>query len=262
MSAGAFMNFVLAFLVFLIIIFVQGFTVPEVRDTIAGSPAEQGGLVAGDRITHVNGSRVRLYEDFIFELSSSGGQAMDLRVERDGQSRTLRITPMVDEYGNYKLGFYPGARIGLFGDLPEGFSRVGFFEGVGTAFGRITSTIKMTVVGIYRLITRQNAGIEMTGMIGIASQINDAYETSLADGVYYVVINMLSICAFISANLGIMNLLPLPALDGGRLVFLFYEGIRRKPVPPEKEGTVHFVGLILLLVLAVFIAYQDIVKLL
>jgi regulator of sigma E protease len=120
----------------------------------------------------------------------------------------------------------------------------------------------MTVVGIYRLITGQNAGIEMTGMIGIASQISEAYETSLADGIYYVVLNMLSICAFISANLGIMNLLPLPALDGGRLVFLFYEGIRRKPVPPEKEGTVHFVGLILLLVLAVFIAYQDIVKLL
>jgi regulator of sigma E protease len=262
MVSGAFMNFLLAFLVFLALNFISGFAVPEVRATLEGSPAQQGGLVAGDRITHVNGDRVWLYEDFIFELTTGGGKPMDLRVNRGGQVINLRITPMVDANGDYKLGFYPGVRAGLFGDVPEGFSRVGFFEGVATAFNWIPTTIKMTVVGIYRMVTGQGGGIEMSGMIGIASDINTIYESTLADGVVTMLLNMLGICGLISANLGIMNLLPLPALDGGRLVFLIYEGIRRKPVSPEREGTVHFVGFILLMVLAVFIAYQDILKLL
>jgi len=99
--------------------------------------------------------------------------------------------------------------------------------------------------------------------VGIVNMTNDTYEQTVEDGggAMDVFLNMLVIGVLLSANLGVMNLLPLPALDGGRLVFLFIEAIRRKRVPPEKEGMVHFVGIILLLALMAFVMFNDIMKL-
>ena len=99
---------------------------------------------------------------------------------------------------------------------------------------------------------------DISGPVGIVNAIGETYETSRQDGAFYVWLNMLNISILLSANLGVMNLLPLPALDGGRLVFLFLEVIRRgKKVAPEKEGMVHFVGLMLLMALMVFVMFND-----
>ena len=91
--------------------------------------------------------------------------------------------------------------------------------------------------------------------------VGDIYEEAEPAGLSAIVLSMLDIAILISANLGVMNLLPLPALDGGRLVFLIIEAVRRKPVSPEKEGMVHFVGFALLMVLMVFVLYNDIMRL-
>jgi regulator of sigma E protease len=88
--------------------------------------------------------------------------------------------------------------------------------------------------------------------------IGETYEESRTDGWYYVMLNMMNISILLSANLGVMNLLPLPALDGGRLLFLFLEVIRRKRIDPDKEGMVHFAGFMLLMLLMVFILFNDI----
>lgn len=98
----------------------------------------------------------------------------------------------------------------------------------------------------------------MSGPVGIVKTIGDTYDESLTDGYFYVFLNMLNFAILLSANLGVMNLLPLPALDGGRLVFLIIEAVRGKKVDPEKEGMVHFVGIVLLMGLMVFVMFNDI----
>ena len=98
---------------------------------------------------------------------------------------------------------------------------------------------------------------DISGPVGIVNAIGDTYESSRADGAFYVWLNMLYISILLTANLGVMNLLPLPALDGGRLVFLILEAIRGKGIDPEKEGMVHFVGLMVLMALMVFVMFND-----
>ena len=98
--------------------------------------------------------------------------------------------------------------------------------------------------------------------MGIAQLVGESYDEAEKNyGTPYAILTMLEIIVLLSVNLGIMNLLPIPALDGGRLVFMLVEVIRGKPVPPEKEGMVHFAGLVVLMVLMVFIMYNDIMRL-
>ena len=101
----------------------------------------------------------------------------------------------------------------------------------------------------------------MSGPVGVVDAIGETYEASKEDGAFYVWLNMLNISILLTANLGVMNLLPLPALDGGRLIFLFIEAIRRKRMDPEKEGMVHFIGLMALMVLMVVVMFNDVKKL-
>ena len=100
----------------------------------------------------------------------------------------------------------------------------------------------------------------MSGPVGIVTVVDDAYKNSLPGGIEVVILNLMNICILVTANLGIMNLLPIPALDGGRLVFLALEAVRGKRIPPEKEGMVHFAGFALLMILMVVVMYNDIVR--
>lgn len=260
MVAGAAMNFLLAFVIFLALVLLAGYPLPTVHSVIDGSPAAAAQLQNGDRITHINGARIRLYEDLLFALSYDGHQPMEVRLIRDNQSMTVTVTPFVDANGEYKIGFYPDSRLGLLAESTDGYSRVGLTDSIATAFNRIIFYIKSTAVGLVRLITRQSGLAGVAGPIGFFGVIDESYKTTIAQSVLSTVLTMLNLCALLSANLGVMNLLPLPALDGGRLIFLALEAIRRKPVSAEREGTVHFVGFVLLMILAVFIAYQDIIK--
>lgn len=265
MAAGACMNFLLAFVLFLGLIAASGYAELTVRETIDGMPAQAAGLLPGDRLTHLDGKRLLLYEDLSFQMGMSDGRPLTVRLVRDGTLHNISITPARNAAGEYRIGIYPRFRAGLFAGLfgdAGGLERVGLLGSVGTAFNRMVFVVKVTGVGLYRLVTRQSNAADMVGPIGIATMVNDTYNATAAVSIWATVVSLVQLCALISANLGIMNLLPLPALDGGKLVFLLYEAVRRKPVPPEREGAVHFVGFVLLMLLAVFIAYQDILKLL
>ena len=111
------------------------------------------------------------------------------------------------------------------------------------------------------LVTGQLGIKDMSGPVGIVSAVDSVYQASAPSGIAAVILNMLNFGVLVTANLGIMNLLPIPALDGGRLVFLIIEAVRRKRVPPEKEGMVHFAGFAALMVLMVVVMFNDIVKL-
>ena len=118
-----------------------------------------------------------------------------------------------------------------------------------------------TIDSLKMLFTGQVTINDMSGPVGVVDAIGTTYEQSKSDGIYYVWLNMLNISILLSANLGVMNLLPIPALDGGRLVFLIIEAVRRKRIDPEKEGMVHFVGLMALMLLMVVVMFNDVRKL-
>ncbi len=111
------------------------------------------------------------------------------------------------------------------------------------------------------LVTGKVSLNELSGPVGIVKTIGDTYDASKQDGIFYIFLSMLNFSILLSANLGVMNLLPLPALDGGRLIFLILEAVRKKRVDPEKEGMVHFVGIMILMGLMVLVMFNDIRKL-
>ena len=119
-----------------------------------------------------------------------------------------------------------------------------------------------TVNSLKMLVTGRVSVNDMSGPVGIVTTVANVYDQSRADGFYYVFLNMLNIGILLSANLGVMNLLPIPALDGGRLVFLVIELIRGKKVDPNREGMVHFIGLMCLFGLMILIMMNDVRKLL
>ena len=120
--------------------------------------------------------------------------------------------------------------------------------------------VKATYKSLLMLLQGQASKDDVSGPIGIAQFVGDTYDEVKDYGISSVVFTMMNIIILLSVNLGIMNLLPLPALDGGRLVFMFLEVIRGKPVSPEKEGLVHFAGLVVFMILMVFVMYNDIMK--
>ena len=132
---------------------------------------------------------------------------------------------------------------------------------IKNSFFEIKYWISTTLQSLGNLVTGQLNMNDLSGPVGIVKTIGDTYTESKTDGIFYVFLNMLNMAILLSANLGVMNLLPLPALDGGRLVFFIIEAIRGKRMDPQKEGMVHYVGLILLMVLMVVIMGNDIRKL-
>ena len=271
MFAGSFMNFVLAFVILSIIAGVTGIYTTTLRGVVPGSPAETAGLTPGDRIIMLNGSRIFLWDDIVFEMAMGYGRPIDIGFVRDGRRHELTLTPAWG--GNrYLIGITPVPRAGLFADVPEGFYRVSIGEILTDGFMRIGFVIRTIVVSLTRIFTAQLGFDQVAGPIGIVNMIEGHYQATVAAAaeaqagtslvVLSLVLSMANLGALISANLGLFNLLPLPALDGGRLVFLTLEAIRRKPIAPEREGMVHLAGFVILIILAVFIAYQDILNML
>jgi len=147
-----------------------------------------------------------------------------------------------------------------FGFTSAGYQKPTLLKALQYGAYEVVFWIETTLDSLKMLITGQIGADQLSGPVGIVNVVGDTYEQTKSYGFLTVFANMLSLAILLSANLGVMNLLPLPALDGGRLVFLIVEAIRGKRVPPEKEGYVHALGMVLLLALMVFVLYNDIVR--
>ncbi len=222
-----------------------------ISEVMEDSAAESAGMKSGDRIVSINGTEVVNSNDISDLIQASNGEEMEIVVERDDNEVTLKVTAKTAHTTYYDYGF----------DLSGERVKVGPLETIGYSFKQVGYWIKQ-VFNSFRLLFTGVASVnDMSGPVGIVSAIGDVVEESKADGAFYVFLNLLNWTIMISANLGVMNLLPIPALDGGRLVFLFIEAVRRKPISREKEGMVHFVGIVLLMILMVVILFNDIRKL-
>ena len=247
-AAGPIFNFILAFFLALFIIGSIGYDEPVLVDVMEGYAAEEAGMQAGDRIVRMNDKNIHVYREVSTYVQFHQGETVTVTYERDGEQHTVVLEPRQGEDGSWLLGFR-GSGIRTKGNILQTI----YYSAYEVKFW-----ISTTIQSLGMLIGGQVGADDISGPVGIVNTIGETYEASRQDGAFYVWLNMLNMSILLSASLGVMNLLPLPALDGGSLVFLFLEVIRRgKKVDPEKEGMVHFVGLMLLMVLMVFVMFND-----
>ena len=255
-AAGPVFNFILAYVLSLFILGSIGYDIPVLLGISDGSPAQEAGLLAGDRITSLNGHRVHFYREILDYATFHEGEPATFgysRQQEDGTviSGSVYVAPALGNSG-YKFGISGSTnyreRTGILGTIRYSAYEVGYW-------------ISVTLQSLRMLVTGKVSVEEVSGPVGVVDVIGDTYEESKSSGVFYIWLNIFNISILLSANLGVMNLLPIPALDGGRLVFLLIEAVRRKRLNPELEGRVHLVGLMALMVLMVLVLFSDIRKL-
>lgn len=254
--AGPGFNFLLAFLLSLIMIACIGYDEPVVTYVTEDGAARAAGMEDGDRIISLDGERIFVYREisnYLYLHPQKATKEIKVVYERDGQKYETSIQPSYDEEaGRYLLGFQRNGKR----------SHAGPLKVLAYSLYEVKYWIQITVDSLGMMLQGQVSANDISGPVGIVSTIGDTYQKSAAISYFAVFINMLNISILLSANLGVMNLLPIPALDGGRLLFLIIELIRGKRADPEKEGMVHFAGLMLLLGLMVLVMFHDIVNLL
>lgn len=216
-------------------------------DVELGFPFYEAGLVPGDVVTSINGTSVVTGRDMVdyFNTNPLTEAPLDITYLRGEEERTARIAPKLVT-DNYSLGLsYNVYR-----------EKVTPWETIKNSFYELKFNINYTIQSLKYLLSGKASINEISGPVGIVSAVSDIVETKEVD-MKYMLLNLANFTTLLSANLGVINLLPFPALDGGRLVFLLIEAIRRKPVPKEKEAIVHLVGLALLMLLMVVVIFND-----
>lgn len=240
LAAGSFMNLLLSVTVFFIIFFfligIPALDTARLGKVFQNSPAEQVGLQAGDEIISINGEQIRQWTEVIEAVNRKPGETIELVVKRNGQ--IIEFSPVVE--------LVPETERGMIGVAPV-VERFQFFNSWRASFDRFSQV----AYSMYQVISGQ-APLDVTGPVGIIIVVGEAAQTGI--------INLLWLTGLISISLGLINLLPLPSLDGGRLLFLLVEAVRGKPLDPEKEGFVHFVGFALLILLILLVTYRDLIR--
>ena len=246
-AAGAVFNFILALIFAVIIVGYTGYDEPVISGVLPGYSAEAEGMQEGDRIVRMNGKKINVWREVTYYNMFHAGETVELVYERDGEKYEVTIVPKQDEDGNYLMGV----------TSPAQYKKANVFTAIQYGVYEVKFWISTTLESLKMLITG-NVGVDqLSGPVGIVDVVDDTYQQSKEYGAVVVLMQMLNIGILLSANLGVMNLLPLPVLDGGRLVFLVIEAIRGKRVAPDKEGMVHFVGMMLLFALMIFVLFND-----
>ena len=250
--AGPVFNLILAWILCMIIIGWTGYRAPVVSSVTDGYSAQEEGIEPGDVIKKIGGKSVHIWNDIsLYNMMHAGTKSVEVKYERDGKDYTVVLEPKQNEGDAFPLLGITGGemvRPGVIGTVRYGAYTVKYW-------------ITYTVDSLKMLISGKVGVKDLSGPVGIVSAVDDVYQEAAPAGMAVVILNLHNIGVLLTANLGVMNLLPLPALDGGRLVFLIIEAVRGKRVPPEKEGMVHFAGFVLLMALMVVIMFNDILKL-
>lgn len=243
--AGPFFNFVFAFIAAILFVGMVGYGTTTIDGFIDNSAAKKAGFKKGDVIYKINDNKTYINDDIFIELFKSKGKSVEIEYKRDGAINKKLFTPMnVD--GNYSMGITIRAK------------RVNFLESFKIGYYKLRNLVNQQVLTFSMLFKGQVKKEQVSGPVGIVNLINQGYTTNSKYGLEGIAKVFLHFVMFLSFNLGVVNLFPIPALDGGRLVFLLIEAIRRKPLNREVEGVIHLVGLGLLMVLMVFLLFNDI----
>ena len=256
-AAGPIFNFILAFVRALCIIGAVGYDKAEITSVEAGMPLAESGFQDGDIITGINGRNIVLNRELTsyLQFHPLSDAPVELTADRNGEEVKAMVTPrlVTNDDGNevYRLGFAYGS----------GRTKVGVWDTIKYSAYEVKFWIWTTVESLGKIISGKVSAKEVAGPVGIIQAVGDVVDQSRPGGIEFVWLNIINFSILITANLGVMNLLPIPALDGGRLLFLIIEAIRRKPLPEKFENYVNLGGFVLLMGLMVVILANDILKL-
>ncbi|MBT9172661.1 MAG: Regulator of sigma-W protease RasP [Syntrophomonadaceae bacterium] len=244
-AAGPLMNFLLAVLLFTLIYFafvgIPVYQSTVIGDVLPGGRAEAVGLQNGDRLLNIAGQNVADWHDLVRVINAHPEQEITIVFQRNDHRQNVQVVPRRDpQTGLGLIGISPQTR--LFAFLPS------LQQGLTHTFGfldLITGSILQMVTG--------RVPPDLVGPVGIIQIVGEVARTGI--------VNLLFLSAIISINLGLLNILPIPALDGSKLIFLLVEALRGRPVDPRKESFIHFVGFALLILLMIIVTYHDLLRL-
>lgn len=242
--AGPFFNIILTVVLLVPVIIYMGTPIPKFDEVMPNSPAQKAGIIAGDTVKSVNGESIESWEELVNTVHNSNGKELKLEIDREGKTQSVNLTPVKNEQGSYQIGIVPVKEKDYLGAIPKAFKMTwDMAVQTLTLFGQL---ITGTIPG--------GAGNAVAGPIGVLGIVSNAAKMGI--------FNLIYIGAVISLSLGIFNLLPIPALDGGRLALIGLEAIRGgKKLDPNKEGMVHLAGFAVLMVFMIFVTYKDITRL-
>ncbi len=241
--AGPMMNFILAFVVFILIALLQGVPTnePKLGAITPDGAAKAAGLEKGDIIQSINGSEISSWSDVVEIIRKSPNEKLHFSIIRNGQEKDIQVTPL-------EKAVEDGKKIGIIGVYsPMEKSPV---QAITTGAKETYFWTTQIFVMVGKLVTGQFSIDALSGPVGIYHSTDEVAKS----GIYY----LMKWAGILSINLGIMNLLPIPALDGGRLMFFAIEAVRGKPIDRQKEGMVHFIGFALLMLLMLVVTWNDI----
>lgn len=239
LAAGSFMNVLCAILIMSIVVGVLGFTTTTIDTVSEGSPAETAGIMAGDEITAIDGQPIEAWTDVSAAIASAEGGQIIITVQRDGRTLEAAVTPEQTQDGAYLIGITSRVSHNPFRAVAEG----------AKSTWNITVSMFQT---LSQLFTGQLGADSLSGPVGMVQMVS---QTTQYGWWYYGFLT-----ALICINLAIINMLPLPALDGGRIIFVIISMITGRPVSQKVEGTVHFVGIMLLFGLMAYVTFNDITR--
>ena len=289
-AAGGLFNVILGFVLFLFIVpALSPISTNVIDEVVENSYIEEAGILPGDEVVEINGKHVSFYNDIsLYTQDFRAGEECELVVKRDGEklSFTFRPSESVTEYTYTDEGIEVTSSMNgvseetvlyRYGEGAErDDSKIGTTETVtrliigfrpqqedinalniwGEAWNETKFVVKLVYNSLWQMVTGRVGMDQMSGPVGIVSEVNNAVNSGSESWLY-----VLNLTALLTINLGVFNLLPIPALDGGRLLFMIIELIRRKPIPPEKEGIVHAIGFLLLIALIIAVSFNDIMRL-
>ncbi len=246
--AGPFFNFILAFIFAIILCHFCGID-PAKVEMVENGAAVEAGMQNGDQIIGIENQTIINYREVLIYMNMfATSDPIEVRYLRDGKEYKTTITPKKQGDGSYKIGVVGGYE-----------ESDGFLEDIKYGAFEVRYWIKSTVLSLKMLVTGGASKDDLMGPVGVGNMMSDVIdEAEKQGGMADVLLNILNFCILLSANLGVMNLLPIPALDGGRLLFLIVEGITRRKIPKNKEALVNAIGFVLLMLLMVFVFINDI----
>lgn len=240
--AGAFMNFLIAIVLFFLVTYNTGTMKPIIGLVEKNYPAASVGLQVGDKIVAVNDLQIKNYNTFTDFVTANKGKSFKITINRNGSPRIIPIQPILDK----KQGRF---RIGVLGTIVKGNITESFANGASLTFESIKQMLGFLGNALHGKVNASDVGGPVA-VVKLSGQF-------AAQGFW----SLLYFTAFLSINLGVINLIPFPALDGGWVIILLYEGITRKKIDENKIGFVNFIGFALLMVLIVVVTFHDVIKL-
>ncbi len=241
-AAGPLMNLILGFLLMTVLVFSQGTLASTTIAEFSQDAVSQQQLQVGDEILRVDGTRVHTGNELVYEIMNQGYEPLDLQIKRNGETIVLQDVsfPTMEDsgatFGSYDFLLYA--------------EETNFPNLMKHAFFRSVSTVKMVLDSLIGLLSGRFGMEAVSGPVGVTKVVGDAARVGFMNFLYIVTV--------LTINLGVFNLIPFPALDGGRFLFLIIEGIRRKPINRNVEAYINFVGIVILFAFMIFVTVKDI----